>query len=251
MSKVPLSLSLPGDVGKNLPSYRDDRPEIQRLFERAARGELPRNRPLKPWEPLRLNERHLAIVMMRSGGAEQNAIARVFGLTPSNVSIVLNHPDALFLLSHLQAMRATQPTDAEARLASLSGPALDVIEEVLSDPELPAVKKSRTAFDILRMNGHGSPKPKAPQEVVHRFEASPAQVDALTKALHAVAQPIDEEQYVLADAANEVRSIAPPEGGDFVSEGPGSPSGSPADAPLGGGALPQAGSPGPQGEFVG
>ena len=80
-------------------------PEIPRefteLFEAALHGELPRRRELKPWEPDKLSPRHLEMIMMRASGVAPGIIARFFDVDPSNVSIVVNHPDAKYLMGSI------------------------------------------------------------------------------------------------------------------------------------------------------
>lgn len=221
MSKVPFgAVSARSESQETDPraltSFHDDRPEIQALFERALEAKLPRSRDLKPYEPARLNERHLSMVMMRAGGMKQRTIAQVFGVTDSNVSIVLNHPDAEYLLSRLQAMRATQPTDIESRLAALTGSALDSLEAAFDDSLEPgdlknAVRRAPLAFRVLEMNGHGRKKQVEVEHQhthKHQLEASPKQLSDLTAALRE-AKEIPEADYVVLGAgeADKVLSL--------------------------------------------
>lgn len=221
MSKVPFgAVSARGEAPeadpRALSSFHDDRPEIQALFERALEANLPRSRDLKPYEPQRLNERHLSMVMMRAGGMKQRTIAQIFGVTDSNASIVLNHPDAEYLLSRLQAMRATQPTDIEARLAALTGPALDSLEAAFDDNLEPsdlknAVRRAPLAFRVLEMNGHGRKKQvEVEHQHTHRhqLDASPKQLTDLVSALRE-AKEIPEADYVVLDATEAQEVLSP------------------------------------------
>jgi hypothetical protein len=205
-------------------SFHDDRPEIQALFEAALEGRLPRARDLKPYEPQRLNERHLAMVMMRSGGLKQRQIAQAFGVTDSNASIVLNHPDAEYLLSRLAAMKATQPTDIELRLAALAEPAISTLEDafVAEDPtELKnAMRRAPLAFRVLDMNGYGR-KQKVEHEHNHKhqLDATPPQLAALASVLRE-SREIPEADYVVIESAADAADMLAPGGESTASPQP-------------------------------
>lgn len=179
------------------------RPEIERLFDLALDGRLPRRRELKPWEPDRLNERHLSMVMMRAGGLKQRQIARAFGATDANVSVVLNHPDAEYLLVRLQAMKATAPTSVERRLAALSEPAVDALEAVFNSEEVDSLtfKRAPLAFKVLEFNGYGRKKVEVEHEHRHSLSgASSEQLERLTDALKA-SRSIPESEVARFSAA--------------------------------------------------
>lgn len=178
-----------------LASLRDDelrdpretqdfrRPEIEKLFALALEGKLPRSRPLKPWEPQKLNERHIVMITMRAGGLHQRQIAHAIDDTEARVSIVLNHPDAELLLAKLQAMKAMEPSSIEMRLAALSEPALGTLERLFDDSsEVSDLKRAPMAFKLLELNGHGAKK-KVEHSHSHELRAAPEQLDRLTTAL--------------------------------------------------------------------
>ena len=210
------------------------RPEIERLFAMATEGRLPRNRDLKPWEPQRLNERHLAMVMMRASGVKQRTIAEAFEATDANVSIVLNHPDAELLLQKLQSMRATQPSAIEERLQALSERAVGTLEDLFSPfDETPTVKKAPMAFKLLEMNGYARPR-QVESQVNHTFSANPRQLDALTRALRE-SNSIEQAEILAiqtVQGANEVLSGPP---GGVVGGQPAPSYSSEAAAPSSGG----------------
>lgn len=197
-------------------SFHDDRPEIQALFELALEGKLPRERELKTWEPQRLNERHLAMVMMRSGGLKQRQIARAFEATDSNVSIVLNHPDAEYLLSRLAAMKATQPGTIEQRLAALTEPAIGALEAVFDDgledgDAKRAMRRAPLAFKVLEINGHGA---KRHVEVDHKHQfslagASPEQLSNVAQALRESRQIEDQPVIIVEDSGEATKMLSP------------------------------------------
>lgn len=214
MSLVPSasrSESPEGDP-RALASFHDDRPEIQRLFELALEGALPRARPLKEWEPQRLNERHIAMVNMRAAGLKQRQIAQAFGATDSNVSIILNHPDAEYLLSRLQSMRATQPSDIEQRMAALVEPAVSALEEAFSadaESARTGMKRAPLAFKVLDFNGYGSANKPKHVEHDHRHRvsldgASPPQLGELARAMRE-SRMIPENQVAVIEDMGEAQ----------------------------------------------
>lgn len=186
MSKVPGMLTLRGDGLPTDPRETTAQamvnPEIQALFELALEAKLPRNRELRSWEPQRLNERHLTMVMMRASGLKQRQIAEIVGCTDSNASIVLNHPDAEYLLSRLQAARFSIPHKYEERLQALNDAAVDAIEELLTDVEIPAARRAPAAFKLLGMNGYGREKPAETNVNIH-LDATSAEMGLLARAL--------------------------------------------------------------------
>lgn len=207
-------------------------PEIQRLFELALEGALPRSRELKAWEPQTLNERHLSMIMMRVSGVKQREIAQIFGATDSNVSIVLNHPDAEYLLSRLHAARFSMPNDIEKRLEALNEDAVRVLEELMSDEEVSALKKTPAAFKLLERNGYGK-KQVVEHEHRHRLEANGDQLAQLASALRE-SRSIEDQPTIEVTDLNEAQRLlqGPIPGGEPAVSPPSALSGSPdAGAP--------------------
>lgn len=165
-------------------SLEQMRPEIERLFQMARDGLIPRDRELKPWEPATLNERHLMMISARAGGLRQREIARAMDATDANVSVVLNHPDAVFILNKLQAMKAVSGTSIEDRLAALAEPAVEALEELMGDTEISPLKKAPSAFAILKSQGYIKEKVSHEHDHAHTFRAAPEQMDRLTQAIH-------------------------------------------------------------------
>jgi transcriptional regulator len=201
---------------------------ISELFERARRGEIERRRPLHSWEPDKLNERHLQAVMMRTMGMRQKDIAIALGYTDSTVSIVLNHPDATWIIDQLQGLSGVSVTDIEARLRRLTPKALDCIEAVFDEtddnPKVVSarIQKARMGFALLE---HTQPKATQKVEHDHRVSLQPAAASLISRALRESSQ-IEEANY----------TVIPPGSGGGV-EGSGPPTALPLDTetpPLGG-----------------
>lgn len=77
----------------------------------------------------------------------------------------------------LAALRAEQVAGARARLAALSGLALDVLCEVMNDPEASAAARVRAAVAVLDRAGLGPTGPEAPPPPPEA-ELTPAEVGA-------------------------------------------------------------------------
>ena len=199
--------------------------EVEELFGAARRGELPRSRPLKSWEPQTLNEQHLQMVLFRAGGVRQNRIARHFEVTQSRVSIILNHPDAQTLLDRLGAVHAVEGVaDVKERIAHLRGPILDLIEDFVFDDSVAIEKRVPKAFDLLRFDAELTPGNGAAAPGVNvNVTLTGTQLSGMVAALRE-SREIEEASYVVL--ANEALPAALPSPGDGVGQ-PGPVSASP------------------------
>ena len=169
------------------------RKALDDLIARAMSGLLPRNRSLKSWEPDLIDERHLQAIMMRASGLEQNVIAKVMGWTDSWVSVVLNHPDALYILTKMVSYAADEVLDIQTRIRAHAGEALDKVVEVMRNTQDDRLA-STNAFELLKMAGHS-----AVQKMETRVAVS------ITK----------EQSGLLVDAINESKKIRAQAGIDY------------------------------------
>lgn len=191
---------------------------ISELFELARRGEVPRERELLPWEPQLLNERHLQAIMMRCMGMRQKDIAAALSYTDSTVSIILNHPDAAYIIDRLQSFSGVDVADISARiderLKNLRPRAVDSIEDVFDDPGdepkvlLAKIQKARMGFSLLEHTGHG------PQKTVsvahsHAFHLDNGSASLLTRALRESSE-IEEAEYTIEAPGNGVEQGSGP-----------------------------------------
>jgi transcriptional regulator len=172
-------------VNEEAPSEQERRTELSRLFEMARRGEIPRSRELLAHEPLSLNERHLQAVMMRAMGMRQCDIARALDYTDSTVSIILNHPDAAFILDQMAGMSAVDAADIDGRLQRLNSRAVEVIEELFEAADMKEAQlaslKARAGFTLLERNL--GKKKHVEHEHTHSFKLDPQEVGLLSRAL--------------------------------------------------------------------
>lgn len=110
------------------------------------------------YQPKKLNERHHNILRLHLLGYSNKQIAERLGCTPASVSIAVNSN-----LGRLQAglMRAEVDNgaiEAAKRIRALAPKAIDVIEETMSDEEVPYAVRLRAAQDALDRAGFGAVK---------------------------------------------------------------------------------------------
>lgn len=154
---------------------------IDDLMSEVMAGRAPRGRELLPWEPDRIDERHLQIIMLRSCGMDQGRIAQITGFTEPWVSIILNHPDAQYVLARMVSYSADNVLDMQTRIQAVAHEAFDTVVDVMRtsrDEKL----RSRNAFEILAMAGYG-PTQRISATVEHSVAAPNEKIDALTRAI--------------------------------------------------------------------
>ena len=193
--------------------------ELDQLYAMALSGLLPRSRELKSWEPARLDERHLQAVVMRAAGLQQGYIAKCLGFTEPWTSIILNHPDAQYLLSKIVGYASDNVLEIQTRIKGVAGEALDKIVEVMrstSDQRL----ASNNAFELLKMAGYGAVEKK---QVEHQVSVPKQSMDLLSAALNESNQimvvesqyrmvpgPINSEFPAVPENSGSVGAVVPP-----------------------------------------
>lgn len=192
---------------------------ISELFELARRGEIPRERELYAHEPQLLNERHLQAVTMRAClGMRQKDIAAALGYTDSTISIVLNHPDAKYVIDRIQGMSGAAVVDISARiderLKNLRPKAVDSIEDVFDDPGdepkvlMAKIQKARMGFSLLEHTGHG-PSKQIDVKHDHAFRLDSGSASLLSRALRE-SNEIEEADYTIEAPGGGVEGSGPP-----------------------------------------
>jgi predicted transcriptional regulator len=173
---------------------------LDELIQQAMRGQLPRERDLKPWEPDRLDERHLQVILLRSAGMPQGRIAEMVGMTQSWVSVVLNHPDAQYVLTRLVSYAADNVLDVKSRLAAVAGEMLEIAIDAArnsSDEKL----RVRSAFEILALAGY-TPKVKIESEQKTTTNVNVNVAHRLTSALRESSEIVGEPVVVVPAPAS-------------------------------------------------
>lgn len=185
------------------------RQDMDDLVARVMSGLVPRTRPLKSWEPAFLDERHLQAVFMRATGLKQSVIANLMGWDQSRTSIILNHPDAQYILTKLISYAADEVLDVQTRIKGYAGEALDKVVDVMRNSQDLRLA-SANAFEILKMAGHGAVEKK---EVKTEIAISADHVSALGDAIREAQQVparIETISYrSLASDSGRVSSVVP------------------------------------------
>jgi transcriptional regulator len=168
------------------------------LFQRAMNNQLPRSRALKSWEPDQLDERHLHAILLRAGGMAQKDIAAMMGWNDSWTSIVLNHPDAQYVLTRIISYASDNVIDIQVRIQAVAPEALDTVVEIMRTSQDEKLK-STNAFELLKMAGYGAKPTQAPQVQINNINQLPNQsIENLTKALTESRQIVAREYSVSA-----------------------------------------------------
>jgi hypothetical protein len=113
--------------------------------------------------------------------------------------VIVNHPNAMYLLSHLVSFQAEQLLDVNARLQAHAGEALDTALMLMRDGK--EETRERVAFKLLDRAGYGATK-----KVEHtaKFEMPATQASALTAALRE-----SDDVEAMSDADFEIIEAGP------------------------------------------
>lgn len=191
------------DVG----AHQIKRQALDTLFAKAMAGLIPRPRALKSNEPDTLDERHLHAILLRSGGMTQARIADYMGWTESWTSVVLNHPDAQYVLTRIVSYAADNVIDMEARIKAYAPEALDTVVEVMRSSNDEKVR-SNNAFEVLKMAGYGSKKDGAGVNVTINNGVPSATISALADVIRESREIKDRVYELPADAnVSEARTL--------------------------------------------
>ena len=165
----------------NAEQHFSDEARVERMqgaMLEVMAGAVSRGRNLKYWENLRLKPVHMQMLLMKAAGFKNRAIAKQVGYDEGRVSVIVNHPDAMYLLSHLVSFQAETLLDVNARIQAHAGEALDTALMLLRNGKQEV--REKVAFKLLDRAGYGAVKKV---EATHKFEMPADQASALTAAL--------------------------------------------------------------------
>lgn len=154
---------------------------VQDVVLAALRGTLPRSRPLKNWEPAKLNARHIAMCCERASGATAAELSQRYRMHQTYINVILTHPDSIYIIGAIQALNADKMTDINARLQGYANEMLSMKIEVArttSDKRL----KDAIASDLLDRAGYGA-RQRIDLNALHRFAVPSAQASLISQAL--------------------------------------------------------------------
>ena len=113
---------------------------------RIAQGLSPTLQQLRPW--------HKSMVrMMVAGGSRPGELAKVFGMSPSQITVITNSPLFIAERERLESLAEYQATDVRQELEMRQGMAVEIIDECLLNGDI-NMKKS-VAFEVLDRTGFG------------------------------------------------------------------------------------------------
>ena len=113
---------------------------------RIAEGKSPTLKQLRPW--------HTSMArMMVAGGKRPGELAQIFGMSPTQITVITQSPLFIMERERLEAMADYAAVDVRGELELRQGMAIEVIDECLAGPDI-KIKKD-VAFEILDRTGYG------------------------------------------------------------------------------------------------
>lgn len=191
---------------------------LQGLVLSALEGNINRGRALKYWENLRLKPQHLQMLMMKAAGFTNNAIAEQMDLTAARVSVIVNHPDSLSLLSTMVSFQAEELIDIKSRIKAHSAEALDVALDVMRNGKDDV--RARTAFALLDRAGYGAVQRA---EVKHEISVPATAARNIAQAM-LESKEVEEAEWSfepiqVETSPTEQKTVLSSESGDSAKEG--------------------------------
>ena len=208
MGTALMETSQVGSGGEAMPQS-----ELDELFAQAREGRIPRNRPLKPHEPLYLNETHFQIITLRAGGMRQTRIKDFLNntmgttLSDASVSIACNHPDAIYILNKMAARAGENVTDMRARIERYADEGLELTATIMrntTDEKL----ATKIGFGFIDRAGYGAAQ-KLDVDVKHSVMAPAAAINNLAEAMRETSQEVPAnfvmtgEQHLLGEGSGK------------------------------------------------
>lgn len=138
------------------PPTRND--VVPQLVLEAMRGEMRLTRPLKPWEPEKLNPTHIQMIFDRSMGFKNHELAEKYDMDPSRVSVILGHPFAERIMGAIFATLSERVADPIERMRGHAHEMVDIKLEIVRDKTTPKFLKDKIASDWLDRVGYGARK---------------------------------------------------------------------------------------------
>ncbi len=172
---------------------------LQEIISSCVRGDLPRERELKAWEPSKLMEKHIQICFDRLAGMTNIEIGEKWELHPDWIGAILNHPDAQYLMSTVSSMSADRLTDVNERLIHAAPEALNTKVELMRHSKMDTVR-DKAATDLLEMAGYGKKRQeRLPQLIAPTAPVQNIQQNVFVMPAHAatsLAETLKEAQRV-------------------------------------------------------
>lgn len=117
-----------------------------------------RNLSGRKYQPKQLNEKHHEILRLAMLGYSNVDIAERLSCTPATVSIVRNSGLGKQHASLLRAEADYSALETAKRIRELAPDAIEAIQQIMMNDEMPANVRLSAAKDILDRAGYGAPK---------------------------------------------------------------------------------------------
>lgn len=128
-------------------------PEVQELIKRCMDGTEPLERPLRDYEPQKLNSVNVQTCLLRAAGFRQAEIAQVLGVEPTRVSVICCHPYGRKIIHAMMHKQAGRVLDIRTRLEEFAGDILDRVHNMaMMSDDLEQVRK--VGFGLLDRAGY-------------------------------------------------------------------------------------------------
>lgn len=124
------------------------------LVDKVIKGQLPRDRELRSYEPEKLSPTMINAIMDQASGMEYKDVCAKYDINYAYFSVVMQHPDAQYLRSAILGMTAEKIADPMERVRGMAGEALSIKAELMRTAKSEQVR-DKAASDILAMNGLG------------------------------------------------------------------------------------------------
>lgn len=136
------------------PPARDN--VVPELVVQAMKGAMPLTRPLKPWEPQKLNPTHIQMIFDRAMGMKNHELQDKYEIDGSRVSVILGHPFAERILGAIFATLSERVTDPIERMRGYAHEMIDIKVDIARDKTTPKALKNAIASDWLDRIGYGA-----------------------------------------------------------------------------------------------
>lgn len=163
----------------------------------------------------KLSPQHLQIIVMRASGYRHKEIAAVLGITPISSASVFVNEEVKEIMREVTLTIAEQLGKVKERIEQAAGEALDVVLDVMRDPDETGKVRAATAFKLLEMAGHGAIKKV---ESTHTLNLDKEASDRITRALQ-LSGKVDVAEYAeFVEVASERGEIGSLQGGSIPTD---------------------------------
>lgn len=132
--------------------------ENEQIYKSNSQGlgygyDLPESAGSGTYNPKKLSARHREMLRLVSLGYKNITVGKILGVTPQNVSDVINSPLGQSFLAEIQDARTGSVKEVHDRLQEMSPLASEVMLDIMADGKSES-NRLRAAEKVLEMTGH-------------------------------------------------------------------------------------------------